>query len=574
MQQLITILAFMLGSLLFTHDAHAQFAVERIDINPGTGHSNPTALTQIDTTLYFQADDGIHGAELWASDGTVSGTHMIKDIYPGIAGSEPLFFTKHNGKVYFAAQDSAHGRELWVTDGTANGTQLVKDIQPGNTSSGPLHLFAGRGKLFFSAQANTSSGFELFVSDGSTSGTKLLKEINTKANTGSHPGLFQLLNNKVIFRAEDTTYGIGPWVTDGTTNGTIPLQNTNSGDTVHMGSAFTLYNNRAYFQGNSGYPDYNALWYTDGTPNGTIMAVNPIQPSTSKNGVTTRIIKFNNRLFLPIDSSFLSTDLNPELWTSDGTDIGTRKVKEIHPGIKYGGTIWQMTPADSLGLLFFQAYAPSFHFELWATDGTTNGTRMVKDIAPGFEGSYPSKITPYGNHVFFIALDSSLNIPQGEFELWVTDGTDTGTRKLIQRDKVSKKGINIAPYDSITVCNKLLFMSAHFDTTGNELWIVRDTLHNPYQDTTNPPQYIASIQSNKITIAPNPAHNSIHINFDMAIQNATISLTDISGKVLRKEHITDDTKEHQLNISGIAPGAYILSIKTDTYNKAEKILIE
>ena len=52
------------------------------DINPLGNHSSPTALSDIDGTLFFRAEDGTHGYELWKSDGTPAGTTMVHDIHP------------------------------------------------------------------------------------------------------------------------------------------------------------------------------------------------------------------------------------------------------------------------------------------------------------------------------------------------------------------------------------------------------------------------------------------------------------------------------------------------------------
>ena len=66
------------------------------DIYSGSGGSNPSDLTAVGNTLYFEADDGTNGTELWKSDGTASGTVMVKDIYSGSStsiyptGSQPL----------------------------------------------------------------------------------------------------------------------------------------------------------------------------------------------------------------------------------------------------------------------------------------------------------------------------------------------------------------------------------------------------------------------------------------------------------------------------------------------------
>ncbi len=100
------------------------------DINP-TGSSFPTSLTQVGSTLFFAANDGVHGVELWKSDGTAAGTKMVKDIHPGSKSSWPENLVNVNGTLFFFADDGVHGNELWKSNGTAAGTKMVKDIHPG-----------------------------------------------------------------------------------------------------------------------------------------------------------------------------------------------------------------------------------------------------------------------------------------------------------------------------------------------------------------------------------------------------------------------------------------------------------
>ncbi len=45
------------------------------------------STTSSGNQLYFIADNGEHGFELWRSDGTSDGTRMVKDINPGKSGA-------------------------------------------------------------------------------------------------------------------------------------------------------------------------------------------------------------------------------------------------------------------------------------------------------------------------------------------------------------------------------------------------------------------------------------------------------------------------------------------------------
>ena len=133
-----------------------------LDINPGIASSYPSKSVVIGSTAYFTAEDGVHGIELWKSNGTAAGTVLVKDINPGSASScsDPSFLTNVNGTLFFSADDGTHGPELWKSDGTAAGTALVKDINSGSGSSEPRYLTNVNGTLFFSAHDGVH-GFEL-----------------------------------------------------------------------------------------------------------------------------------------------------------------------------------------------------------------------------------------------------------------------------------------------------------------------------------------------------------------------------------------------------------------------------
>ncbi|SVD95470.1 uncharacterized protein METZ01_LOCUS448324, partial [marine metagenome] len=125
-------------------------------------------------TIFFKANNGTGGDELWKSDGTPDGTMIVKDIRT-VAGSTDIDkMTVVGNTLFFRANDGNNGSELWKSDGTSQGTVMVKDINPGSNSSTPEFLTAVGDLLFFRA-IHPSSGCELWVSDGTSNGTFLLK---------------------------------------------------------------------------------------------------------------------------------------------------------------------------------------------------------------------------------------------------------------------------------------------------------------------------------------------------------------------------------------------------------------
>src|SRR5260370_26879046 len=183
------------GSGLWKSDGTAAGTVLVENVSAGN-------LTNVNGTLFFAGNDGSHGTELWKSDGTTNGTKMVKDIYSGSTSyhgnfyghyhfkiqnsSNPSGLVNVNGTLFFTANDGTHGPELWKSDGSSNGTVQVADIDPGSAGSFPRSLTNVNGTLFFSAN-NGVSGYELWKSDGTATGTVLVKDIDP-AVASSNPG--------------------------------------------------------------------------------------------------------------------------------------------------------------------------------------------------------------------------------------------------------------------------------------------------------------------------------------------------------------------------------------------------
>ena len=160
----------------------------------GPGGSEPTKLTNVNGVLYFVANDGITGDELWKSNGTGAGTILVKDIYKGSrssgfspsssngAGGGKTYesFAVVNGLLFFPATNGLNGTELWKSNGTGAGTSMVKDISFPTPGSDPGNFFNAGGIVYFSAtdpyaSPGTARFTEMFTTDGTLSGIEPVK---------------------------------------------------------------------------------------------------------------------------------------------------------------------------------------------------------------------------------------------------------------------------------------------------------------------------------------------------------------------------------------------------------------
>src|SRR5262249_46518336 len=148
------------------------------DLCPGICSSSPQIPVMLGDHLLFAATDSSHGTELWTTDGTAAGTHLVRDICPGpcsginVQSAAPLPSppVRVGEQVFFAADDGRSGSELWKSDGTLAGTVQVADVRPGPNGSQPYYLVSFRDRIHFFAYAGAGV-FAFWQSDGSAAGT-------------------------------------------------------------------------------------------------------------------------------------------------------------------------------------------------------------------------------------------------------------------------------------------------------------------------------------------------------------------------------------------------------------------
>jgi ELWxxDGT repeat protein len=100
--------------------------VRDVNATPVTVSSFPNDFVDVGATLYFTANDGVNGFELWRSDGTAAGTLLVKDIFPGSLNAYRRYLTDVGGALFFNANNGVNGWELWKSDGTAYAPAAVR----------------------------------------------------------------------------------------------------------------------------------------------------------------------------------------------------------------------------------------------------------------------------------------------------------------------------------------------------------------------------------------------------------------------------------------------------------------
>ncbi len=462
------ILLFLLASFLLKYELLFSQAQLLKDIQPGNASGVDGTFAEhhsfrTSDLIYFTAWDGVDKFDLdalWQTDGTTEGTQFISDEFTSNVSGTFSFLGEINDVAFFQNRqlNSPFIDAVWRIDRNPVG---ITRISPDNTSYG----VNGKAIVFkdhlYLVLAKSGIGDEIWKSDGSPAGTTLLKDIHPVGNLGSEVNNFTVFNDRLLFTAvDDTSSGI--WQTDGTALGTYPIKRTHRFvgyfkifpplDSLVLFSSFTDLSPA----GNVGHE----LWRTDGTAEGTFV-IKDINPGFSDSDALFGF-RINDRVLVVADDGVHGK----ELWTSDGTTEGTQLLLDIYPGpensnVKYIGTL--------NNLAFFTAkdgiYAKTGSGELWVTDGTTTGTRLLKDILPGEESGVLSNISHFASYQNF-AFFSSASGTSGNYELWITDGTEEGTQLFLEL----YPGDTGSTPSNFQVFQDKLFFAATTPQYGRELW--------------------------------------------------------------------------------------------------------
>lgn len=528
------ILQLFLVAFLFILVIEVQGQITLVkDINPTVGSfavgSSPQALTRINNKVVFRADDGTFGSEPWVTDGTTNGTFLLKDIYVGTSNGVSDDFCRSGNYIYFSGYTADEGKELYRTDGTPEGTVMVTDLQSGIYNGLPpiTYLEDLNGTLFFVAQDGDFSVDQLWKTDGTESGTELV--LDRESNLHITRFLTATSSGQLFFVTGNSLYDSDVWVTDGTTEGTHLVKNINSTGNYPPLQLIVM-NDILYFAGydaNSGQ-GYYSLWRSDGTEQGTYIVKPNLYLEADLTLPNQKAVVFDNKLYFSANGS---SSNGFELWTSDGTEEGTYMVKDIYEGPNWSNCDYLTVAGNQL---FFSATSYYEETELWVTNGTEAGTHLVKDIH--YNSSLPRWLTAAGNDVYFSARDDDHG-----FELWTSDGTEEGTYMI---EDLNTNGSS-SPGRMILLNNSLLFSAADV-AHGQELWKLDNVLG--IED---------SYVKDKVTVYPNPAGSELNIKLPSNGQFSCQVVNELGQVMITSEHATMETK---VDVSTLAKGMYILVV--------------
>ena len=367
--------------------------------------------------------------------------------------SEPEGLTVVGDYVFFSARDPKHGRELWVVDASTNlSPVLVADIVEGPRDSDPKFIFDRNNFVYLSAET-PKEGRELWACDylpSHTWGISRLADLQP-GSFGSNPVPIANFRGFTILSAATLDEGRELYIAQGTETPRL-LADLYPGNKGFASAPINVAVAGTRFFMTGYVPgDFGvALMVTEGTADSTRIVCDVDDEAGNMTPLNATHVVFENH-----------TNQNGwEPWISDGTPEGTHILKDIAPGSA------DCSPKNFVQWgerILFEANLPETGKELWITDGTEAGTTLVKDIAPGQASSDPFYFKPCGNLVFFSAETKEYGR-----ELWMTDGTESGTRMVVDAFSGAH---GTGPYALAAGTDRLVF-SIDDGTHGEESWVV------------------------------------------------------------------------------------------------------
>jgi len=444
-------------------------------------------ISAFNGTAYFFANNGT-SIEMWKTDGTSVGTMLTADPVTGafMHNGGGRLWEFNNKLFYIGTCTISVGAELCSYDPVTNTFSLVMDFLSGASNGGSIETTGATssisrpavviGSKFYLPGTTSATGTELWESDGTTSGTVLLKDINIAPNNSNtrNANVNALVPFRGGFAFSASTNGFSvnqqPYFSDGTAVGTISLEPSNNGTFGQsIDSNDSAYNaitdgQYTYFIGETtrGTP---GLVRTDGTAAGTSNAI-VVSPHGNVINGGFGIAKLGRNLLMSANSGN-----GNEMFTYN-LDTGATATRDIWAGSSSSSAAGFYPFANGTKALFY-ANDGTRGSELWVTDGTVNGTSMVRELAAGAASGVQNSpgFFELNGYVYFWGNSTTEGV-----ELWRSDGTAAGTELFSDINPgAASSGTPSSQLANIAGVGNLLVVCATNPTLGTELHTIDTT---------------------------------------------------------------------------------------------------
>lgn len=452
--------SFFLQILLFFAFtiASGQEQLTNVVIADGDDSSFPQDFVEFNNHLYFVAKTGTAGAELWKTDGTGGNTILLKDIFIGSRNGVNFVFKETsavlNNKLFFVAEDAEYGSQIWATDGTSTGTQRVTNL----TNANIKRLTLVGNQIFFLSFRNNR--LDVWKTDGTLENTILVKgdlpSFNSPSFEGTVNGLFFF-----TFQPEGSNNS-RVWRSDGSSDGTFPITEEIDGNGVAPGgtsglSQYKVFNNELYFIARSGFY-FSAfgrvgIMKTDGSIENTVA----VKELYAGNQLTDfgDVIEINNKLYF---SFFWLNGNRQSIWESDGSEAGTQLIYNISNS-KY------FAPSDLSshnGSLIFSGPNVNFNTTLLKMELSSYSVEEIKELVtdldvPFLFGSRDVIQIENLNDINYFLLVPSDTFPA---KAWKSDITTANTTEVTALDNTRE----------LYLFNERVYFASGTASSGKELW--------------------------------------------------------------------------------------------------------
>ena len=156
------------GEELWMYNLQMNMTARIMDINPGTYSSNPSEFGVVNQTLFFSAETVNHGTELWSHNPVNASTWRVTDLNPLSGSSSPELLEVLDGDVFFLADNGVNGKEFWIHTPANGSTSMIADINPGIG-----HAFNLSNDYFYDGTAHKIGPHILFAADNGVDGLEL-----------------------------------------------------------------------------------------------------------------------------------------------------------------------------------------------------------------------------------------------------------------------------------------------------------------------------------------------------------------------------------------------------------------